>query len=160
MPQKFLHSLATWHDESIDIHHIFPVAWCRSAEMPIPGGLYDSIINKTPIDAVTNRKLGGRSPSVYLKRLRRDIDEEKLSRIIESQWIDREAPEKDRFGDCFVARGQAMLDLVRHTMGKPTVDGRPVFRSALDSAGVTGDPYDRDDDVEYDAIGVSMEAAT
>ena len=24
-------SLATWHDEGIDIHHVFPVAWCRSA---------------------------------------------------------------------------------------------------------------------------------
>ena len=55
-------SLATWHDEGIDIHHVFPVAWCKSAEPPIPGGLYDSIINKTPIDALTNRKLGGKRP--------------------------------------------------------------------------------------------------
>ena len=153
-------SLATWHDEGIDIHHIFPVAWCRSAETPIPGGLYDSIINKTPIDAVTNRKLGGRAPSVYLKRLRRDIDEDKLNRILESHWIDREALEKDRFGDCFVSRGQAMLDLVSQTMGKSTVDGRQVFRDALDSAGLTGDSYESDEDVEFDAIGVSMETAT
>jgi len=127
---------------------------------PIPGGLYDSIINKTPIDAVTNRKLGGRAPSVYLKRLRRDIDEDKLNRILDSHWIDREALEKDRFGDCFVSRGQAMLDLVSQTMGKSTVDGRQVFRDALDSAGLTGDSYESDDDVEYDAVGESMETAT
>ena len=153
-------SLATWHDEGIDIHHIFPVAWCRTAKPPIPDGLYDSIINKTPIDAVTNRKLGGRRPSVYLKRLRRDIDEDKLNRILESHWIDRDALEQDRFGDCFVARGQAMLDLVNRTMGKSIADGRQVFRDALDSAGLTGDRYESDDDVEYDAIGVSMEIAT
>ena len=153
-------SLATWHDEGIDIHHVFPVAWCRSADPPIPGGLYDSIINKTPIDAVTNRKLGGRRPALYLKRLRRDIDADKLNRILESHWIDVDSLENDRFGDCFVARGQAMLDLISQTMGKSAVDGRQVFRNALDSAGLTGEQYDSDDDVEYDAIGESMESAT
>ena len=127
---------------------------------PIPGGLYDSIINKTPIDAVTNRKLGGRRPALYLKRLRRDIDEDKLNRILESHWIDVDSLENDRFGDCFVARGQAMLDLISQTMGKSAVDGRQVYRNALDSAGLTGEQYDSDDDVEYDAIGVSMESAT
>ena len=149
-------SLATWHDESIDIHHVFPVAWCKSTDPPIPSRLYDSIINKTPIDALTNRKLGGQRPSRYLQRLRRDIDGDKLERILVAHWINLADIELDRFGDCFVERGQAMLDLINRAMRKPHVDGRSVFRSALDAAGVTIDQDDvGDEEVEYDPIGAS-----
>ena len=146
-------SLATWHGEGVDIHHVFPVAWCRSAEPPIPGVLCDSIINKTPIDAATNRKLGGQAPSRYLERLRRGIDQDRLRRVLEAHWIDRRALEQDRFGDFFVERGQAMLDLINRTMGKQALDGREAFRNALDSAGLATDRYAEDDEVEYDPIG-------
>ena len=146
-------SLATWHDEGVDIHHVFPVAWCRRATPPIVRGLCDSIINKTPIDAATNRKLGGHAPSRYLERLRRDIDEDRLCRVLEAHWIDRRALEHDRFGDFFVERGQAMLDLINRTMRKPETDGRGVFRNALDSAGLAANRYAADDEVEYDPIG-------
>ena len=153
-------SLATWHGEGVDIHHVFPVAWCRSAEPPIPGVLCDSIINKTPIDAATNRKLGGQAPSRYLERLREDIDEDRLRRVLEAHWIDRRALEQDRFGDFFVERGQAMLDLINRTMGKQALDGREAFRNALDSAGLATDRYVEDDDVEYDPIGEGAYSGT
>ena len=146
-------SLATLHGEGVDIHHVFPVAWCRKATPPIARGLYDSIINKTPIDTVTNLKLGGKAPSRYLERLRRGITEDRLRRVLEAHWIDRRALEQDRFGDFFVERGQAMLDLINRTMGKQAVDGREVFRNALDSAGLATDRYAEDDEVEYDPIG-------
>ena len=148
-------SLATWYDESIDIHHVFPVAWCKSANPPIPSRLYDSIVNKTPIDALTNRKLGGQRPSRYLQRLRQDIDGDKLKRILHAHWINLADIEQDHFGDCFVERGQAMLDLINRAMRKPQVDGRSVFRNALDSAGLASDQYGSDEDVEYDPIGDS-----
>ena len=63
-------SIATYHDENIDIHHIFPVAWCRSdkQKIRIPRWLCDSIINKTPIDATTNKIIGSKAPSEYLPR--------------------------------------------------------------------------------------------
>ncbi len=144
-------TIATWHDENIDIHHIFPVAWCREKDRAIPSALYDSTINKTPIDAWTNRIIGGRAPSIYLPRLRQDIDEQKLNRILESHWIAPCLLETDQFGECFVKRGQAMLDLVNGTMGKPIVDGRQVFDNALDSAGLTTEQDD--DEAEYDPIG-------
>ena len=146
-------SLATWHGEGVDIHHVFPVAWCQKAAPPISRGLYDSIINKTPIDAVTNRKLGGQAPSRYLVRLRRDIDEDLLRRILEAHWIDGRALEQDRFGEFFVERGQAMLNLINRTMRKPLGDGRSVFRNALDSAGVATEQHAEDDEVEYDPVG-------
>ena len=146
-------SLATWHGGGIDIHHVFPVAWCRRADPPIPRALYDSIINKTPIDAKTNRILGGKDPSRYLQGLREDIDEDRLRGILKAHWIDAGTLEGDRFGDFFVERGQAMLDLINKAMRRPMVDGRTVFLKALDSAGLATDDYGDDDDVEYDPIG-------
>jgi len=145
-------TFATINDENIDIHHIFPVAWCTRADPAVPRHLYDSVINKTPIDALTNRIIGGRAPSRYLPRLRQDVDEGRLNSILESHWLDPDLFEKDLFGDCFVERGQAMLNLINLTMGKPAVDGRQVFRDALDSAGLA---EEYDDEVEYDPLGDS-----
>ena len=76
----------TWYQDNIDIHHIFPVAWCSRTNPPIPSRLYNSIINKTPIDATTNRIIGGSAPSVYLRRLQNDISEEVLDRVLRSHW--------------------------------------------------------------------------
>jgi len=45
-----------------------------------------------------------------------------------------------------------MLNLINLTMGKPAVDGRQVFRDALDSAGLA---EEYDDEVEYDPLGDS-----
>ena len=68
-------TLSTYNSENIDIHHVFPVAWCRSTERSpaIPARLYDSVINKTPLSAATNQFIGGRGPAVYLKRLQEDM---------------------------------------------------------------------------------------
>ncbi|MDE2903836.1 MAG: DUF262 domain-containing protein [Chloroflexota bacterium] len=148
-------AFATIHDENIDIHHIFPVAWSRQTKPEVPRYLYDSVINKTPIDALTNRIIGGHAPSRYLPRLRQDINEERLNGILTSHWINPGLLEKDLFGDCFVDRGQAMLDLINRTMGKPSVDGRQVFRDALDSAGLA---EEYDDEIEYDPFGDSAYA--
>lgn len=148
-------AIADIHSKAIDIHHIFPKRWCEeAAKPPIPRRLYDSIINKTPIDAFTNRIIGGRAPSRYLPLLRRHIDSEKLRLTLEAHWIDPYQLEKDRFGECMVARGQAMLDLINLTLGKPTVDGREMFRDELISASPATEQYD-DDDIEYDPMGDS-----
>jgi hypothetical protein len=50
----------TYFDESIDIHHIFPRAWCDRRN--IDAGVYNSILNKTPLSASTNRFLGEMLP--------------------------------------------------------------------------------------------------
>ena len=160
-------SFADIHNIPIDIHHIFPRHWCENDAKPaIPRGLYDSIINKTPIDSYTNRIIGGRAPSKYLLILRESFEDkdketlartleaqEKLERVLKAHWIVPDKLEEDDFGHCFVERGQAMLDLIASTMGKPVVDGRQVFRDELKSAslGVGQD----DDEVEHDPIGES-----
>ena len=146
-------SLADIHTKPIDIHHIFPRHWCeRIAKPAVPHGLADSIINKTPIDRYTNQMLGGRAPSKYLASLRQYVDKEKLKTILKAHWIDPDKLEEDDFGHCFVERGQAMLDLITRTMGKPVVDGRHVFRDELKSASLRIGQID-DDEVEHDPIG-------
>ncbi|AME28769.1 GmrSD restriction endonuclease domain-containing protein [Burkholderia sp. PAMC 26561] len=54
-------------DEAVDIHHIFPKAWCESQKLP--ASLYDSVVNKTPLGYRTNRIIGGVAPSSYLEKL-------------------------------------------------------------------------------------------
>ena len=54
----------SYFDEAIDIHHIFPRAWCQ--KMGIPRERYDTIINKTPLSSKTNRIVGGDAPAMYL----------------------------------------------------------------------------------------------
>lgn len=54
-------------DESVDIHHIFPKAWCVSNGLSATD--YDSVVNKTPLGYRTNRIIGGVAPSAYLGKL-------------------------------------------------------------------------------------------
>lgn len=139
---------AVWDDSHIDIHHIFPVAWCRSVKPPVSSRLYNSVINKTPIDAKTNRIIGGNAPSLYLRRLRNDIRPDALQQVLRSHWINPELLDADQFAKCFVERGEAMLALIGRAMGKriPTT-----FREALESAGVVEEFDDPED--EHDAVG-------
>ena len=140
-----------WLQENIDIHHIFPVAWCSNPDHPVPPHLYNSIINKTPIDALTNKIIGGRAPSDYLARLERDIAPERLATVLESHWIASDLLRSDQFAECFVARGESMLELIGRAMGKPITSGRDVFWDALNAAGFE-EEFDQPDD-DYDDVG-------
>ncbi len=142
-------SLATWHTDNIDIHHIFPVAWRTFNQRGIPKWLYNSVINKTPIDARTNRIIGGKSPSCYCAKLDREV--ENLDRVLETHWLRPDLLRNDRFAESFVERGQSMLELINKTMGKQSGDGREAFQKALASAGYT-DTFDKEVD-DYDTVG-------
>ena len=144
-------SFAVWDDSHIDIHHIFPVAWCRKKNPPVPDHLCNSIINKTPIDAKTNRKIGGNAPSLYLRRLERDISPDTLKQVLCTHWLNPELLVADQFAECFVDRGDKLLQLIGNAMGKVIPDGREVFRNALNSAGF-GEEFDEPGD-EHDAVG-------
>ena len=144
--------VAEFFGKSVDIHHIFPRRWCEQVARPQrPPRLYNSIINKTPIDASTNRSIGGRAPSDYLPRLERNaISPGRLQEVLRSHWLDYEALLNDQFNSCFVERGQAMLRLIGQAMGRELPDGRNVFMRALIDAGV--DEFDDPED-EHDAGG-------
>ena len=139
--------IATWLARQIDIHHIFPQAWCKQATPPIPPRLYNSIINKTPVDAVSHKRIGGHSPSRYLPRLEQTgIDQEELNRILTSHWINPIHLRSDRYADHFVERGEAMLTLIGKAMGKEITGGREVFKNALADAGFV-DEYEDGEEI-------------
>ena len=141
-------TIANYDNEHIDVHHIFPVAWCRRATPEVPRRLYDSIINKTPIDALTNKKIGGRAPSQYLERIRQDTPPEKLDEVLTAHWLDVNHLASDDFAGSFVERGEAMLKLIGKAMGRDLGSGRSVFLNALSSAGYS-DIYIEDEE-EFD----------
>lgn len=125
-------TLASWYNENIDIHHIFPVSWCERQNPRVPRYLFNSVINKTPIDATTNRIIGGRAPSSYLNRLQQhDIGPDYLARVLESHWISPGPLRSDNFAESFVQRGEAMMNLIGAVMGKDLSSGREVFQNAL-----------------------------
>jgi len=69
------YDLTVFFDESVDIHHIFPEAWCKEQNIDVK--VYDTVINKTPLSYRTNRIIGGTAPSKYLAKLelgRRNAD--------------------------------------------------------------------------------------
>ena len=124
-------SLANYHDENIDIHHIFPVAWCEKAKPAIPARLYNSVINKTPVDAFTNKSIGGLAPSHYLTRLRRDMTPELLDQVLVAHWVDPRTLEQDNFDQTFIYRGEELLSLIGKAMGRNLGSGRQVFEQAV-----------------------------
>lgn len=131
---------AIYEDEQVDIHHIFPRAWCRDGTKnklgkEIPNGISNSIINKAPLTAKTNRAIGGRAPSEYLVRLREG--NKNLDQRLPKFLVDISALERDDFIEFFINRGNAILNMIYKAMGKPAPeDARQVFRDALTNAGL------------------------
>ena len=111
----------TFFDDRIDIHHVFPQAWCK--RQGIKRSDFNSIINKTAIAADTNRKIGGSAPSMYMRRLQRDADisAEQLDKILVSHRILADRLRSDDFKGFFAARGEALCKAIEAAMGK-TVD--------------------------------------
>ncbi len=114
-------------EESVDIHHIFPKAWCDKAK--IPSAVYDSIINKTPLAARTNRILGGVAPSAYTARLQNGWDQdpamapERLDQHLASHLIDPARLRADDFEGFMTARREALLTLIENATGKAVYRG-------------------------------------
>ena len=110
-------SIQNYFDESIDVHHVYPQKWCR--EQGIEPARCDSIINKTPLTARTNRSIGGDAPSEYLKRIAAGgIPRDVLDGYLQSHHIAPELMWSDDFPGYFSARQSALLDQIRAVMGK------------------------------------------
>lgn len=116
--------ITTYYDENVDIHHIFPGRWCQEHIDGQTSARYrtavDSIINKTPIAARTNRMIGGNAPSVYLDRNER-IDPDRLSEILRSHVIDPAALRADDFGSFYEHRMEEILRRIEAAMGKSVI---------------------------------------
>lgn len=109
-------------DDSPDIHHIFPEAYCIS--MGYPKEKWNSIVNKTPLFPESNRQIGGEAPSKYSQKIikQAQINEEQLKARVESHLVNYDYFINDDFNNYFIERAKAILKVIEHAMGKNIAD--------------------------------------
>jgi hypothetical protein len=115
--------LSSYFDLSIDIHHIFPQDYC--IKRGLKQQLWNSSVNKAPLSAKTNRAIGGRAPSEYLRSIERnhDLSPNRLDEILRTHRIDPALLRADAFEEFIRDRASRLLDLISDAMGK-TITGR------------------------------------
>ena len=108
----------SFFDETIDIHHIFSEKWCKSKG--IGADFYNSVINKTPISARTNRQIGGRAPSEYLPAVERaaGIERGHMDEILASHCATASLLRRDDFWGFFATRAESLLLRIETATGK------------------------------------------
>lgn len=113
--------IMTFFNDQIDIHHIFPQAWCKN--QGIPPAVFNSIVNKTPLSKASNLSIGGDAPSVYLRRIedQEGVSCEMLDDILRSHLIEPEYIRNDDFESFYDARMQALSEIIAEAMDKPVV---------------------------------------
>jgi hypothetical protein len=109
---------STYFSESIDIHHIFPVAWCESNGIRRQD--YDCIINKTPLSGRTNRIVSGDAPSKYLDRIQKHagVDRDIFQSILQSHVLSPNYMYANDFHGFFNDRKEQILQRIEKTMDK------------------------------------------
>ena len=124
---------STYFSESIDIHHIFPVAWCEKKENAISRNDYDSIINKTPLSGRTNRIVSGDAPSKYLDRIMKNagVLDDEFVEILQSHVVNPEFMYKDDFYSFFNDRKERILQKIEKVMGKMIVREQEIMEEGI-----------------------------
>jgi hypothetical protein len=115
--------LNTYFNNAIDVHHIFPRVWCERQKLP--KDKWNSVINKAPLAAGTNRFISGDAPSIYLGRIHRakQVPPHSLDEFLASHVIPVAALRADDFDAFIRLRAGALLALIEAATGK-TVSGR------------------------------------
>jgi hypothetical protein len=138
----------TVFSDALDIHHIFPRAWCE--KQGIPPQRYNSIINKTALSKTTNITVGGNAPSLYLTRIedKHGLTPAALNDILRSHLIDPATLRADDFEAFWKARKLALADLAAGAQGKPVpVDDYEPDEGYADDDGLTLDEEDMIEEV-------------
>jgi hypothetical protein len=108
---------AIYFEEQIDSHHIFPIAWCR--KQGIEPQKYNCLVNRTPLSAKTNKKIGSKAPSAYLREFELSgTSAVRLDEMLRSHAIEPSMLRKDDFEGFFQARTSALLELIGKAIGK------------------------------------------
>ncbi len=122
---------AIFYDDAIDIHHVFPAVWCEANR--IGPDRANSILNKTPQSARTNRVIGGAAPSTYLPKLERAYLKNQgaseqsgmvnaaaaMDDLLSSHRISPELLRSDAFDAFYEQRRRDLLELIAAVIGKP-----------------------------------------
>jgi len=115
--------LMTFFNDKVDVHHIFPQAWCK--KVGIDRKQCDAIVNKSPLSKRSNIQISGDAPSVYLRRIEDEygISPAWLDDILRTHLIEPAYLRADDFEAFFKARIEALSGLISEAMGKPVVEG-------------------------------------
>jgi hypothetical protein len=130
-----------YKDLAVDIHHIFPYAWCLTHN--IDPEQRESIVNKTPLSAETNRAIGGSAPSEYLRRVetKASISDAQVDAHVATHLIEPTLIRADDFHWFFRTRLTELTILIEKATGKP------VLRDWEGMTAVEGpDQFDPEDD--------------
>lgn len=114
---------STYSNERIDIHHIFPKDYCVGAQYD--KAKWNSIVNKTPISARSNREIGGIAPNSYLGKLEKkgSVMTSDLDNYIETHWIDHELLRNNDFNKFIIDRAKKLLNAIEQVAGR-TISGK------------------------------------
>jgi hypothetical protein len=111
--------LATYFNDQVDIHHIFPQGWFKDHAISNP--LMNSVVNKTPLSKRTNIEIGKNAPSVYLANLERrhGIDAQTLDAILTTHVIDPAILRDNDLERFYETRFEQLLQRIEAAMDKP-----------------------------------------
>lgn len=114
---------STYSNEKIDIHHIFPKDYCIG--QGYDKNKWNSIVNKTPISASSNREIGGVAPSAYLGKLEKkgSVLPSDLDSYVETHWIDHNLLRNNEFQDFMIDRAKKLLCAIEAATGR-TISGK------------------------------------
>ena len=113
-------ALSANHGENIDVHHIFPKKYCEDRDFQPT--VYDSILNKTPISSETNKIIGQKAPSIYIKEFERQGNSSRqIDDSFASHFIDAALCRADDFDAFVVDRAKKILDAVENLTGLKVV---------------------------------------
>lgn len=106
----------------VEIHHVYPRAWCKKQGKDKK--IWNSVVNKTPLTSKTNRTLGGKAPSEYVKKiLGNKLTRARLDGFLETHFIDPDKLISDDFGQFIRDRAIKLLNHIEAKMGK-SISGR------------------------------------
>ena len=113
--------ISTFFNDQIDIHHIFPQAWCKKNGFVAAD--FNSIVNKTPLSRRSNISIGGDAPSKYLEKIEKEtgMSSDALDVILDSHLIDPIHLRTDDFEAFYRARMLRMSELITNAMDKPVI---------------------------------------
>lgn len=111
--------ITTFAGDPMDVHHIFPRQWCEARKIKPED--YDSILNKTPLTAASNRAIGGQAPSEYLRRIEAEqgLTPVQMNAILRSHLIDPDFLRADDFAGFLADRKRRLADLAARAMAAP-----------------------------------------
>ncbi len=119
----------------LDDHHIVPKDWGKNQDGV--GNLIDSILNRTPLTANTNRKvISNRLPNAYLPELIAANDETTVRTILDSHFISpagfdvllRNPFTPDDFDEFLAERQKTLQEAIENLLIKERLDLSPQLR--------------------------------